>query len=92
MLLQFEGFSRVLTGIARGFMWKDSKTDSNRTKKSNRRLQNFLRVNASDILIVMEKKLLWEKVEMLEDPGKFGKFVIGLRDMGYSLLHRWEEE
>ena len=66
----------------------------------NQRLAKLTKLEAPEIILRAEEKYLWQEIEMLENPRKFGfgavlpdgKRAKGLTDLGYSLVDGWEDE
>ena len=87
-------FSRCTPGL-----WYDISTIFAMVKNRNDRLGRFKLMNAPDIIIYAEEKMLWKAVEMLESTYVFGTPLYrpdgtatrGLNTIGYSLLTGWDD-
>ena len=51
MLLKFEGFARILTVLARGFMWKNTEADPDRARNALFAWCSVPDINPSDLLL-----------------------------------------
>ena len=80
-------------------LWYDISSLFALIQNRNRRLCRLKEMNAPDIIIYAEEKMLWEGIELLESTYIFGKpyyrpdntITRGLNTIGYSLLNGWND-
>lgn len=85
--------------VATDNQWYGISTLFARLSNRNARLGRIIQMRAPDVIIRAEQRMLWEAVEMLENPDSFGKEIlmrnnkpaIGLNRIGFSILTGWED-